>query len=175
MTANLSFWWAARIDSTGRAPWRPGDLVNPVKEVAIADTYREGGDSPEVITLEPLEQRKVWDYTDNPDGLNAFILQTEDGGWFEVCQVSDFPTSSTDPTPLGTCLRNNATGHSCHLPFIMSSVVTRGHATVGTHNGKTDGKPGCWGAGSATARVHEVWVYNPSETDSITLQKHAAY
>lgn len=175
MAGNFAFWWMARIANGARALWAAGDLVNPVKEVEIADTWREGGQSPEIITLEPLEQRKVWDYTDNPDGLNAFILQIEEEGWFEVCQVMDFPTSSTDPTPLGTCLRNNPSGHSCTMPFIMSSVATRGHATVGTHNGKTGGKPGCWSSGSAVARVHEVWVYNPSETDTITLQKHAAY
>jgi hypothetical protein len=163
MTATLRHYSHGVIENADGTAAHFGSNTQPTKEVTV------DGDVVEADTIIPIPAGQLvplWIWTANDPDFAVYRLEIVGGdGYLDVYWQVDKPTSTTDSTPLGTCLRWNEMDFSCFTEHIQNSQAARVNPTLATAAGDAAGLPAMAASGATVdGRVYKVMVKNRGAT-----------
>lgn len=134
-----------------------GSAHEAQEPATVTGTPRMG---PRTQTLAAGASVKLWDYT--ADGAFAEMI-IEGSGVFYIAQKVDAPVSSSDATAAGTSVNYAKDCGSCNMPFTIQGM------TIPVNVSASNYAASAFHAATTAGRRYEIWVKNPSATDSITI------
>jgi hypothetical protein len=159
--------YAATFFDPPYASERVGSLTVPYAEATV-----DGADIllPAAITLAPRASRRLWTYLDFNTFTSVEIRTSGNPLW--VSLVLDTPTSTTNFTPTGTRRRVRTLQISRLHPFAISSVEQPLTEPVADESAGSLGTapPMLTDVDTVLGRIYEIWVFNPSATETRTAQ-----
>lgn len=169
MTATLRHYSHGVLENADGTAAHFGSNTQPTKEVTI------DGDVVEADTIIPIPAGQLvllWVWTANDPDFAMFRLEIVGGeGYLDLYWQVDKPTSTTDSTPLGTCLKWNEADFSCDTEFVLNTQVARANPTLATAAGDSAGLPlMAASGGTVDGRIYKIMAKNRG-TDAVSVKR----
>lgn len=120
----------------------------------------------------PADPTLLLSYEERLEFALVLVEVETEHGVFELYEVCDAPSSTTDPTPAATSVRVNEIEVNCTFPQAIHLTSRRVHPTLSVANGiDGDGLPLlATDAGTVVGRAHRWYAFNRDATKEVNIR-----